>query len=172
MLRLVSQTTLVSSALIGIAKTLVHLGKLLQPPSQNRHAVLTTLFINAVEEMHLQEQHGATFASELKRVTQYLPLRTIPRSEGDPSTVMMMAALPMVREGDRFFDRYMEILDFREAGRMTGMRMKASNSTVAKWPMKLRLGPGDPDSGKEFKSMLASEHTGTERYCEWIRTSE
>lgn len=93
---------------LGIAKTLFHLGGLLQPPNENPHAVMSTLFINAVEEMHSRDQHGSSrnAETELKRVLQYMPLQSLPQSEGDPNTVLMMAAMSIVRDGDKYFSRY------------------------------------------------------------------
>jgi hypothetical protein len=81
---------------------------LLQPPSENRHAVLSTLFINAVEEMHARDQRGVTqdTGTELKRVLKYLPLQSLPQSEGDPNTILMMAVMSIVRDGDKYFSRY------------------------------------------------------------------
>lgn len=69
---------------------------------------MLTLFINAVEEMHARDQHGSSrnHEAELKRVSRYMPLRSLPNSEGDPDAILMMAAMSIVRDGDEYFSRY------------------------------------------------------------------
>jgi hypothetical protein len=108
MLTLSQTANIADGYYLGIAKTLFYLGGLLQPPSENRHAVLSTLFINAVEEMHARDQRGVTqdTGTELKRVLKYLPLQSLPQSEGDPNTILMMAVMSIVRDGDKYFSRY------------------------------------------------------------------
>lgn len=70
--------------------------------------MLSTLFINAVEEMHSRDQHRTTreTGTELKQVLEYLPLKSLPQSEGDPNTILMMAAMSIVRDGEKYFSRY------------------------------------------------------------------
>jgi len=63
----------------------------------------------------------------------------------------------------------MKVLDFPMAERMTGMKMRVTNTIIEKWPMRLKLSPGQLGADQEFKLLLASAHTGTERYVEWVR---
>lgn len=106
MFTLLQTSNIADGYYLGIAKTLFHLGGLLQSPSENRHAVLSTLFINAVEETHLRDKCGKTREIELKRALEYLPLRSFPQSEGDPNMILMLAAMSIIRDGDVYFSRY------------------------------------------------------------------
>ena len=45
--------------------------------------------------------------------------------------------------------------------------MKENNTIVKPWPMRLSTGPVTPEKRKEFWALLASAHTGVERYVEW-----
>jgi hypothetical protein len=106
MFTLLQTSNIADGYYLSIAKTLFHLGGLLQLPSENRHAVLSTLFINAVEEMHSRDKRGKTQETELKRVLEYLPLHSLPQSEGDPNMILMLAAMSIIRDGDMYFSRY------------------------------------------------------------------
>jgi len=63
------------------------------------------------------------------------------------------------------------MLKFKEVGHHTGMAMKAHHTIVDKWPMRLRLQPGQPGAQEEFDVLHSSGHTGNERYVEWRRTA-
>jgi hypothetical protein len=65
----------------------------------------------------------------------------------------------------------MKVFDFPMTEIMTDMTMRTTNTTIEKWPMRLKLRPGQLGADQEFRSLLASSHTGTERYVEWVRAT-
>lgn len=91
---------------LGIAKVAGFLGPLLQDPTDNKHATLITLFMNAVQEIYEDfKQDPKTVKSELTRVMQYR-LPVAPRlSQHDAQATLNVAAMDLVRDGDRFFKR-------------------------------------------------------------------
>ena len=50
------------------------------------------------------------------------------------------------------------------------MQMKEPHTIIEKWPMKLKLKPGQESAQEEFKLRLASVNHGDERYVEWRRS--
>jgi hypothetical protein len=58
---------------------------------------------------------------------------------------------------------------FREIERSFKVRMKAEHTLVDKWPLMLKLLPQDDGAKLEFERLMASSHTGCERYVEWKR---
>lgn len=52
------------------------------------------------------------------------------------------------------------------------MEMKDHHTIVEKWPLRLKLEPGQPGAEEELKVSLASGHTHVERYVEWARVNE
>jgi len=65
----------------------------------------------------------------------------------------------------------MKRMDFDSLGRAAGARVKAENTIVEKWPMRVKRKAGQPGAEEEFRMVLASCHTGVERYVEWVRTA-
>lgn len=60
---------------------------------------------------------------------------------------------------------------FREIERAFGVAVKSRHSIVDKWPARLKKAFGAAGSQAEFKAVLASGATGTERYVEWKKVS-
>jgi hypothetical protein len=50
-----------------------------------------------------------------------------------------------------------------------GLKVKADNTVVEKWPTALKLKLPQPAAKEEFDVLLASGHGGNERYVEWKR---
>ena len=107
MLRSLQVSNISDAGYMGIGKTVAYLTPLLQHPSKNSHATLLTLFMNAVAEMVEQTKGAESLELEMKRVLQYMPLQRMPSkfSNGDPQLTVRISALPLVRDGDKFFDR-------------------------------------------------------------------
>lgn len=64
-------------------------------------------------------------------------------------------------------DSYMKLHDFTGAGIEAGVQMKADHTIVDPWPMRFNATESNPAAQKEFERLLASAHTGQERYVEW-----
>jgi hypothetical protein len=56
---------------------------------------------------------------------------------------------------------------FIEIGQDLGMIIKHPHTIIEKWPMKIKLRPEEAGSKEEFEILLASPHSGAERYVEW-----
>jgi len=65
--------------------------------------------------------------------------------------------------------RYSRHRDFDRISADLGVAEKESNTIVEKWPMRLKLQPGQEDAQEEFNVMLGSNFSGMERYVEWKR---
>ena len=76
---------------------------MLQTPTDNSHATLITLFLNAVDEVRGKDDISAV-ASELGRVIQYMGYHKL-SGMNDPKTITMSAAKNCVRDGDVFFTK-------------------------------------------------------------------
>ena len=59
---------------------------------------------------------------------------------------------------------------FSNVERSSAVKMKEPHTIIEKWPMRLKLQPGQKGAKEEFELLLSSGHVGTERYVEWQRT--
>jgi len=75
----------------------------------------------------------------------------------------MVEARTIFCDFDDLFEKYMKEVGFDVAARMAGVVMKRKNTIVGEWPLRLRGGART----EEFDLLLASGHTGCERYVEW-----
>ena len=63
----------------------------------------------------------------------------------------------------------MSLVDFKKIEQSFQVTMKNTYTIVDKWPLKLKLRPGQPGAQGEFDVLLSSGHAGFERYVEWKR---
>jgi hypothetical protein len=63
----------------------------------------------------------------------------------------------------------MQDLGFAEMSRSIDLMVKAENTIIEKWPMRLKLSLPQPGAQEEFDILQASDHSGSERYVEWKR---
>lgn len=66
--------------------------------------------------------------------------------------------------------RYTKAHKFNQIERNFGVAVKQRNTIIDKWPARLKLRPGQQGATEEFKGLLASGSTGSERYVEWKKT--
>jgi hypothetical protein len=103
---------------------------------------------------------------EAQQVMKYMPTSRdslTNRTPGNADTVKFVNALAFFRDYDMLFERFMKECSLEQLSEATGLRIKKNNTLVEKWP--LRLVPGS--SQEDFDDILASNHTGSERYVEW-----
>lgn len=130
-----------------------------------------TTFMHAVHEIQRRDP-SESMHTEVATVMEYLPLSLPPgRNPPDAAFTLRITALELVRDGDFYFDRYMKQLDFEGVARTAIAEMKSRNSIVEKWPLRVKRKPGQAGAEDEFRTVLASDHTGIERYVEWKRIS-
>lgn len=126
------------------------------------------LFLNATREMSTAGDQISCMPRAMDTLKRFLPMR---HRHGSPSNkynadfLSQLDALDLFTDNDTLFDRLIEHARLRDMGSFLGLEMKADNSIVAKWPM--RLG-GNPTQ-QEFEMVFWSGHTGCERYVEWHR---
>jgi hypothetical protein len=161
-------SNIADSGYLGPVKTLETFSPLLKQPSQNPHATLITLFLNAVDEVSTPADRFANIVSETEKLKRYMPLNQQLLSQRHKymyhSEVLAFSdARIMVRNFDSLFQRYVDKWQMGELGRVLGMEMKGGNTVVEKWPLRLR----DNATQEEFDLLRASSHLGLEMYVEW-----
>jgi len=149
-------------------KTLTAFGPLLKRKAQNPHATFIKLFLNATHGIRVkkpEEKQLSSMNAEMKQLSRYIkpshemflkaPIMTA-------ETIRVQEALGLFRDYDSLFQRFMEDR-FKEVALISGLEMKDENTIQEKWPMRLREGT----TQEEFDFLIASGHTGSERYVEW-----
>ncbi|KAK7973521.1 trehalose-phosphatase [Apiospora saccharicola] len=145
------------------------LGPLLKPPSENPHATLITLFINAVHDIAALsgvDNHTGWMDAAIRKVAKYLPVSP-PRHEFDAGVLRMMSIMEMFKDFDGLFAKYIERIEFVPVLHSMGMEMKETHTIVDKWPMRLKKRPDEAGAKEEFQDLCNSQHTGGDRYVEW-----
>jgi hypothetical protein len=69
-------------------------------------------------------------------------------------------------------NRYMNVHDFAGAALRTRLEMKADNTIIDAWPMKVSGSTPTSKTRHDFAVLLSSDHTGQERYAEWQLKAE
>lgn len=87
-----------------MAQTAAYLGRFLQVPSENTHATLIALFMNAVDEAMTKADEMSATMKELKTVVKYLPLAGVP-TKNSGQAILKNLARALVRDMDTYFDR-------------------------------------------------------------------
>ncbi|ROW09323.1 hypothetical protein VPNG_05867 [Cytospora leucostoma] len=156
---------------LGTQRTLALFGPKLCPQERNPHATLITLFMNAVEQECSRLDSFQDTPHEMQKLSAFLPL-AIPLDghTSDAKFLRFSQAKAMMRDGDKYFNRYMKREDFRGAGEMAGVTMKSRNTVIDEWPLQLKLRPKDKGAKEAFENLLGSGHSGLERYVEWRRS--
>lgn len=92
---------------LGVHKTIFHMVPLLQPPSQNPHATLITLFMNAVPEAETkQDELQSMTEASTRRLYQFLAPKKRPLSGGyDPQVIRLLCARSLMNSYDHIFAR-------------------------------------------------------------------
>ncbi|KAI4263388.1 MAG: hypothetical protein L6R42_001467 [Xanthoria sp. 1 TBL-2021] len=166
-------SNIADEAYLGLFRTLGTFAPLLKHHSVNPQATLITLFLNACEIADRQmgnRSDSKVQSSQLKQVMKYLPFN--PRHMGvtnSPEMMKVMAANDLVRDYDRIFAFYMDVVMFEACSKQTGVKMRQRNAIVEAWPMRLKKKPGEKGADEEFQGLMASSSSGAERYVEWVR---
>ena len=56
---------------------------------------------------------------------------------------------------------------FAENGERLGLTTERAHTIAEEWPMRLKLQPKQVGAKEDFEILLASSHSGAERYVEW-----
>lgn len=57
----------------------------------------------------------------------------------------------------------MKKVGFSDIEQVFGIKMKEPHTIIDKWPLKLKLKPGQKGAKEEFDLLVSSGHVGTER---------
>ncbi|APA07182.1 hypothetical protein SS1G_04092 [Sclerotinia sclerotiorum 1980 UF-70] len=153
---------------LGPPKLLATFAPYLKQKSQNPHATLIALFLNAVHEYYDAHDHIGSIKAEIAQLNNYMTLdaATISRIDQEtynPEVIKYLNARSAFRDFDRPFDKFQKHCRLNEIGPIVGLKIKSKNTVVEKWPLRLKPGSAQED----FEILLASGHTGSERYVEW-----
>ncbi|KAJ9663962.1 hypothetical protein H2201_005444 [Coniosporium apollinis] len=151
---------------VGPEAALITLAPLLKRASDNPHAILLTLFLNAVHEVFYDTDNIASLHEEMSRLRSYVNLAPDVVLAGDKFNadfIMFTDARPVVRDFDKLFDRWMREHRFGDIGKAVGLKMGSEHTIVPPWPMRLRQNA----TQREFDRLRASGHVESERYVEW-----
>ncbi|KAI0838466.1 hypothetical protein F5Y06DRAFT_303779 [Hypoxylon sp. FL0890] len=161
---------------IGIKETLRVLGPLLQPTAVNSHATLVMLFVNAINEMILIDDsypptrrlRAENMETQRLKAKRYMSEQTLSVSN-NTNFLKLVASQALVHDMDGYFNRYMGMRRFEELGLIADLQMKYPHTIIDPWPMKLPDRRPTKEDQEYFAMLLASGHTGQERYVEWKR---
>ncbi|OTA53809.1 hypothetical protein K449DRAFT_339298 [Hypoxylon sp. EC38] len=167
---------LADSICLGVNKTLEILGPLLQPTAVNKHATLIAYFLNAINVMLLlDDANPVTRLARREKLTQDVLDKAkdyMPDLGGDNTSFLRTVACSnLLYDMDEYFNRYIELHSFTSVGISTGLQMKDKNTIIKPWPLKVPGGKPTKKVQEYFALLLASGHTGQERYVEWKRTT-
>ncbi len=168
----VEVANIVDRPYLGLAQTLRTCGPLLKPSAENPHATLIALFMNAI---HLAEENlgddylAASFKSAIAQIAKFAPAQLSRSNATGAASAFRIQARDVFRDFDRLFAHYMGMEGFDRAGREAGMRMKAANTVIDAWPLRLGKEYGEPGAQEAFDRLVASGSSGSERYVEWVR---
>ncbi|KAI0108740.1 hypothetical protein F4776DRAFT_643594 [Hypoxylon sp. NC0597] len=172
----IDASNLVDIGYIGVKETLKALGPLLKPTTANKHATLIVLFVNAINEMiMMQDSHPVTrrlrerdTEVQVHRATYYMPELKEDHLT-NVSKLKLVGAQDLLYDMDGYFNRYMNLRRFTDIGSNAGLQMKDNHTIIDPWPLKLPGGRATKEIQEYFALLLASGHTGQERYVEWKR---
>ncbi|TVY40387.1 hypothetical protein LSUB1_G002857 [Lachnellula subtilissima] len=153
-------------AYLGPHQTLITFGPLLKIKLQNTHATLLTLFLNATHEMRMTQPAETSLESQVNQLAQYMkPSAEMLRNASGFSAeiIKTQEALGFFCDYDALFELFMKHYGFKNAASLSGLEMKGENTIQDNWPLRLRKGA----TQEEFELLVASGHTGSERYVEW-----
>ncbi|GAW26834.1 putative MYND finger family protein [Rosellinia necatrix] len=81
--------------------------------------------------------------------------------------VRLCTALDMADDVETHFTKYMRLHEVTDLAASTGLTMKVNHTIVDAWPMRFPRGRPGQEAKDDFAHLLASNHTGHERYLEW-----
>ena len=124
------------------------------------------LFLNAVHEVYSNADYLGSIRSDMERLRSYIPMTrdmVQDSSRSNPDFMRFLSAQVLFRDFDELFNRYKCECRLDEISKAAGLTMKSKNTIVRPWPMRIRKNA----TQREFDLLLASGHTGSERYVEW-----
>ncbi|KNG52716.1 mynd finger family protein [Stemphylium lycopersici] len=180
---------------VGVDRTLQTFSPMLKSRTENPHATLLMLFLNAVreEESFLSSDSKtktapAPDARRVQNIKKFLPHidpgvvdlvmgQTTPSSPGRTfilDVTMISSAMRMFDNFDDCFNGFLECPDPIKVASMDtltqahGMKVKTQHTIIKPWPYRVT----NNTTKEEFSSMLSESTTGDERYMEFEKLEE
>ncbi|KAF2792338.1 hypothetical protein K505DRAFT_307801 [Melanomma pulvis-pyrius CBS 109.77] len=150
-------SNITDSYYLGTRQTLALFSPFLQPPSQNPHATLIALYLNAISQIMKTGREGEGLPNT-KVLMQYIPLNfenMILSQQGADSYRAETTSRHMTGEG------------FKQIEKESHVAVKIPSTIIEPWPTALKLRPGQEGAQEEFDLLVASNFSGIERYVEW-----
>ncbi len=164
-------SNIVDRGYLGLERTLTTLSPWLKPADVNPHATLLALFLNAVAECEEPSETIRIAKDRSSLVHKFLPPHPSMLSRHSPAFIKYIVAIELFKNFGASFQRYMEEIDFKSCGNVAGMEMREKQTVVEPWPLRLHPNADSKEAQLNFEFLMASGHTGCERYVEWIRVA-
>ncbi|KAI9810023.1 MAG: hypothetical protein M1827_006721 [Pycnora praestabilis] len=164
-------SNIVDRGYLGLERTLTTLAPWLKPADVNPHATLLTLFLNAVAECEEPSETIQIAKDRSSVVHKFLPPHPSMLSRHSPAFIKYMVAIEFFKNFGAIFQRYMDEIDFNSCGNVAGMEPREKQTIVEPWPLRLDPKVDNSEAQLKFEFLMASGHTGCERYIEWIRVA-
>ena len=158
----------VDKGYVGTAGVLASLGPLLRLPSENQHACLIGLYLNATHDVSTAADELAPLMANSSRMRRYISINQAAVASADKYNADLLNfsdAKSMFKDFDGLFKRYVHKERFEDICKVTGLLLKAKNTVIEPWPLRL---PAEATQ-KEFDDLHQSAHDGGEHYVEWKR---
>ena len=159
-------SNIVDGGYLGLERTLTTLVPWLKPADVNPHATLLGLFLNAIAECKNSFETVQTVKDQSSVVHKLLPPLPSMLSPLNPAFIKYMAAIELFKNFEVIFQRYMEKTDFKSYGNVARVEMQEKHTSVELWPLRLHLKADNKKTRVKFESLMASGHTGRERFVE------
>ncbi|KAL4906956.1 hypothetical protein BDW74DRAFT_176553 [Aspergillus multicolor] len=170
----IEAANLIESGCDSVNETLVTMTDLLQPPTENPHTTLVTVFImDSIKNSLIVADNLQNFGPQsdaIRHAAQtYLPFIRVPTSNYDPDICRRVVAMRVIATWDHVWDRFVKKKQLSETGAFLNAKMKDQHTIVEKWPYQLKLRPGQPGANEEFDRRLSDGIPSKLRYVEWAR---
>ncbi|KAJ4365875.1 hypothetical protein N0V83_008497 [Neocucurbitaria cava] len=152
--------------------------RLLKPRSENPHATLLMLFLNAAaatEYVHNSDSNAQETEVAMDRLAHYMPydeasllnavLHTSRTGVEHPILVHRASCAAKLKDWVNYFDIFIRETNIPEFAQLCGLVIKEEHTIVQPWPYLVRL----TTTRQEFEILMASERSGHERYIEFRR---
>ena len=144
---------------LGLERTLITLVPWLKPADVNPHATLLALFLNAVGECEERSETIQIAKDRSSMVHNFLPPRPSMLSPHNPAFTKY-GCNGAFQDFRGIFQRYMEEIDFKRCGNVTGMEMREKQTIVELWPLRLHPKADNKKAQLKIEFLMASGHTG------------
>ncbi|KAF2026004.1 hypothetical protein EK21DRAFT_75066 [Setomelanomma holmii] len=165
---------------LGPHKCLQLFSQLLKPNSENPHATLLMLFLNAAkEEEHILQSSDtkigqANLLAAMQHLVKYMPmeqaraakLRNSDERQRSPDFISLISCCDHFKDWDFHFGKFLDEAKLAEFAEIYGLAMKETQTLVKHSPCSLRVNA----TQEEFDILRSSYLSGWERYVEFGST--